>query len=109
MVNAEAPAATEADKPLIAATMFGVTTPCVTKAREILEAAGYEVLVFHATGTGGQAMEDLVRGRFPRGRARRNDDRTRLTNLSAAFSARARIGWKPREKRDYRKSSRPAR
>ena len=63
MVNAEAPAAT-ADKPLIAATMFGVTTPCVTKAREILEDAGYEVLVFHATGTGGQAMEDLVKGGF---------------------------------------------
>ncbi|MCY3549302.1 MAG: Tm-1-like ATP-binding domain-containing protein [Candidatus Poribacteria bacterium] len=63
MVNAEVPAATD-DKPLIAATMFGVTTPCVTKAREILEAAGYEVLVFHATGTGGQAMEDLVKGGF---------------------------------------------
>ena len=63
MANAEAPAATE-DKPLIAATMFGVTTPCVTKAREILEEAGYEVLVFHATGTGGQAMEDLVKGGF---------------------------------------------
>ena len=52
------------DKPLIAATMFGVTTPCVTRAREILEAAGYEVLVFHATGTGGRAMEDLVKGGF---------------------------------------------
>ena len=52
------------DKSLIAATMFGVTTPCVTKAREILEAAGYEVLVFHATGTGGRAMEDLVKGGF---------------------------------------------
>jgi uncharacterized protein (UPF0261 family) len=63
MVNAEAPEATT-DKPLIAATMFGVTTPCVTKAREILEEAGYEVLVFHATGTGGQAMEDLVKGGF---------------------------------------------
>ena len=63
MVNAEAPAVTD-DKPLIAATMFGVTTPCVTKAREVLEAAGYEVLVFHATGTGGQAMEDLVKGGF---------------------------------------------
>ncbi|MDE0684106.1 MAG: Tm-1-like ATP-binding domain-containing protein [Candidatus Poribacteria bacterium] len=63
MVNAEVPETT-ADKPLIAATMFGVTTPCVTKAREILEAAGYEVLVFHATGTGGQAMEDLVKGGF---------------------------------------------
>ena len=63
MVNAEAPAAA-GDKPLIAATMFGVTTPCVTKAREILEDAGYEVLVFHATGTGGQAMEDLIKGGF---------------------------------------------
>ena len=63
MVNTEV-SETTADKPLIAATMFGVTTPCVTKAREILEAAGYEVLVFHATGTGGQAMEDLVKGGF---------------------------------------------
>ena len=41
--------------------MFGVTTPCVEKAREVLEQAGYEVLVFHATGTGGQAMEGLIR------------------------------------------------
>jgi uncharacterized protein (UPF0261 family) len=55
------------DRPLIAATMFGVTTPCVTKAREILESAGYEVLVFHATGIGGRAMEDLVRGGFIKG------------------------------------------
>ncbi|MFW6125334.1 MAG: Tm-1-like ATP-binding domain-containing protein [Pirellulales bacterium] len=50
----------EADRPLVAATMFGVTTPCVEAARAILEQAGYEVLVFHATGTGGQAMESLV-------------------------------------------------
>jgi uncharacterized protein (UPF0261 family) len=49
-----------ADKPLIAATMFGVTTPCVERARQVLEAAGYEVLVFHATGTGGLAMESLI-------------------------------------------------
>lgn len=49
------------DRPLIAATMFGVTTPCVQQAREILEEAGYEVLVFHATGNGGQAMESLIR------------------------------------------------
>lgn len=49
-----------ADRPLIAATMFGVTTPCVTAARERLEAAGYEVLVFHATGSGGRAMEGLI-------------------------------------------------
>jgi uncharacterized protein (UPF0261 family) len=47
-------------KPAIAATMFGVTTPCVTAARHILEERGYEVLVFHATGTGGQAMEKLI-------------------------------------------------
>jgi uncharacterized protein (UPF0261 family) len=48
------------DRPLVAATMFGVTTPCVEQARRVLEAAGYEVLVFHATGNGGQAMESLV-------------------------------------------------
>lgn len=48
-------------KPLIAATMFGVTTPCVQVARAILEKAGYEVLVFHATGNGGEAMESLIR------------------------------------------------
>jgi len=51
----------KSDKPLIAATMFGVTTPCVQHARAILESAGYEVLVFHATGNGGQAMESLIR------------------------------------------------
>jgi uncharacterized protein (UPF0261 family) len=44
--------------------MFGVTTPCVTAAREALEARGYEVLVFHATGTGGRAMEALMEGGF---------------------------------------------
>jgi len=48
------------DRPLVAATMFGVTTPCVQQARAILEEAGYEVLVFHATGNGGQAMESLI-------------------------------------------------
>jgi uncharacterized protein (UPF0261 family) len=51
-------------RPLIGATMFGVTTPCVTRARERLEARGYEVLVFHATGTGGRAMEALVSGGY---------------------------------------------
>jgi uncharacterized protein (UPF0261 family) len=51
-------------RPLVAATMFGVTTPCVTRAREQLEALGYEVLVFHATGAGGQSMETLVRDGF---------------------------------------------
>lgn len=49
-----------ADKPLVAVTMFGVTTKCVMRAKEQLETAGYEVLVFHATGNGGQAMETLI-------------------------------------------------
>ncbi len=53
-------AASRPERPVVAATMFGVTTPCVTKAREMLEKRGFEVLVFHATGTGGQAMESLI-------------------------------------------------
>jgi len=48
------------DKPLIAASMFGNSTPCVEAAKAILEAAGFEVLVFHATGTGGRTMESLI-------------------------------------------------
>ena len=48
------------DKPIIVASMFGNTTDCVQAAKKILEAAGYEVLVFHATGTGGRAMESLI-------------------------------------------------
>lgn len=48
------------DKRLIAISMFGVTTPSATHVREILEKAGYEVLVFHATGSGGQSMEALI-------------------------------------------------
>jgi uncharacterized protein (UPF0261 family) len=59
MVAAEQ-ATVPGQKPSIAATMFGVTTPCVTAARRTLEARGYEVLVFHATGTGGRAMEQLI-------------------------------------------------
>ena len=45
---------------VVAATMFGITTPCVTVAREQLEADGYEVLTFHATGVGGDSMERLI-------------------------------------------------
>ncbi len=52
------------EKPLVGATMFGVTTPCVTTARARLEELGYEVLVFHATGAGGQSLEALARGGF---------------------------------------------
>ncbi|MDW7995946.1 MAG: Tm-1-like ATP-binding domain-containing protein [Gemmatales bacterium] len=51
---------TAKDKPLVTATMFGVTTPCVETARRIVEQAGYEVLVFHATGVGGQTMESFI-------------------------------------------------
>ena len=58
MVEAEVPPGE--DRPLVAASMFGNTTPCVEKAKAILEAAGYEVLVFHATGAGGRTMESLV-------------------------------------------------
>ncbi|MEV0614113.1 Tm-1-like ATP-binding domain-containing protein [Nonomuraea sp. NPDC050404] len=49
-----------ADRPLVAATMFGVTTPAVDAARARLEELGYEVIVFHATGSGGRSMESLV-------------------------------------------------
>ncbi|HEY3425398.1 MAG TPA: Tm-1-like ATP-binding domain-containing protein, partial [Negativicutes bacterium] len=54
-------------KPLIAASMFGVTTPCVNQAREYLEQQGYEVLIFHATGTGGKAMESLIKDGYIEG------------------------------------------
>jgi len=58
MVETVVPAAE--DKPVIAASMFGNTTDCVNHAKDLLEAAGYEVLVFHATGTGGRTMESLI-------------------------------------------------
>ena len=48
------------DKPLIVASMFGNTTECIDHARELLTKKGYEVLVFHATGTGGRTMEALI-------------------------------------------------
>lgn len=48
------------DRPIIVASQFGNTTACVDRARKILEDAGYEVLVFHATGVGGRTMESLI-------------------------------------------------
>lgn len=48
------------DRPIIVASMFGNTTELVTRAKELLEARGYEVLVFHATGVGGAAMESMI-------------------------------------------------
>ncbi len=59
MVQVEAPPAQE-EKPLVSASMFGNTTAAVDRAHHGLEAAGYEVLVFHATGAGGRTMEGLI-------------------------------------------------
>lgn len=59
MVHAVVPTP-EAEKPLIAASMFGNTTKCVDACRQALTESGYEVLVFHATGTGGRILESLA-------------------------------------------------
>jgi uncharacterized protein (UPF0261 family) len=56
----ETPIESAGSKPIIVASMFGNTTECINYAREVLENAGYEVLVFHATGAGGKAMEDII-------------------------------------------------
>jgi uncharacterized protein (UPF0261 family) len=56
----ETPPQSSGDRKMIAASMFGVTTPCVTAVRQQLERAGYDVMVFHATGSGGRAMEGLI-------------------------------------------------
>jgi uncharacterized protein (UPF0261 family) len=61
---AQGPSADADDRPLIAASMFGVTTPAVETARARLAELGYEVLVFHATGAGGRALEALAEGRL---------------------------------------------
>ncbi len=60
MVEAAVPDAGSADKPLVVASMFGNTTDCVQRAKATIEAHGNEVLVFHATGTGGRTMESLI-------------------------------------------------
>jgi uncharacterized protein (UPF0261 family) len=60
MVGQTTEVVTTEEKPLITASMFGNTTPCVNHAREILERKDYEVLVFHATGAGGRTMEELI-------------------------------------------------
>jgi uncharacterized protein (UPF0261 family) len=65
MVAAEPPAAEQAT--MIAASMFGNTTAAMDQARARMEGQGYEVLVFHATGTGGRTMEDLVRDGYFQG------------------------------------------
>ncbi|KAL3626745.1 ToMV susceptible protein tm-1(GCR26) [Castilleja foliolosa] len=60
-------AAAASEKATVGITMFGVTTPCVDAVKDRLGREGYETLVFHATGVGGRAMEDLVRGGFIQG------------------------------------------
>ncbi len=60
MVEAQVPAESETEKPIVVASMFGNTTDCVQRAKSLVEAAGFEVLVFHATGTGGRTMESLI-------------------------------------------------
>jgi uncharacterized protein (UPF0261 family) len=57
----ETPAPKIEAKPLLSASMFGNTTPIVGRCRETMEKHGYEVLIFHAVGTGGQTMESLIR------------------------------------------------
>jgi uncharacterized protein (UPF0261 family) len=65
MVRMDGPATAGAgDRPLVVASMFGNTTPAVNHAKGILEANGYEVLVFHATGAGGRTMESLIADGF---------------------------------------------
>ena len=54
-------------KPLIVASMFGNTTDCINIASKVLEDAGYEVLIFHATGTGGKTMESLIESGMVKG------------------------------------------
>ena len=51
-------------RPLVGATMYGTTTQCVNTARDVLDQLGYEVLVFHATGTGGRSMEALMKSGY---------------------------------------------
>lgn len=64
MVLTEGSEASGDNVPLIAASMFGNTTRCVDMARGKLEQNGYEVLVFHATGSGGKTMEGLIADGF---------------------------------------------
>lgn len=56
-----------AGRPAVGMTMFGVTTPCVDAVRKALDEAGFDCLVFHATGTGGRTMEKLVEAGMIRG------------------------------------------
>ncbi|MBC7259327.1 MAG: Tm-1-like ATP-binding domain-containing protein [Chloroflexi bacterium] len=59
------PAPAQHEKPVIAVTQLGITTPCVMRVKAILETKGYQIVPFHANGSGGPAMEDLIEaGKF---------------------------------------------
>lgn len=66
MVDREPPAS-EDDRPIILASMFGNTTECVDACATDLDSKGYEVLIFHATGAGGRTLESLVDEGFAEG------------------------------------------
>jgi uncharacterized protein (UPF0261 family) len=51
----------EETKPQICMSTFGTTLPCVERAKGLLEEMGFEVIELHASGTGGMALEELVR------------------------------------------------
>ena len=54
------PIISQNDKPVIAISMFGNSTPCVEKCSKILNEKGFATVIFHATGSGGKAMEDFI-------------------------------------------------
>ena len=108
MAKAAAPEAA-GERPLVGATMFGVTTPCVTAARERLEELGYEVLVFHATGTGGQSFEALATGGFLVGALDVDHDRAGRRPRRRRALGRARAPRRPSAAWGCRRSSRWAR
>ena len=90
-------------KPLVAATMFGVTTSCVTIARRILEQRGFEVLVFHATGAGGQAMEDPIADGYVSGVLDVTTTELADELLGGVMSAGP-IDWKPPQRKGFLRS-----
>jgi uncharacterized protein (UPF0261 family) len=49
------------EKPLVAITTVGITTLGAMKAAEVIEAAGFETIIFHAIGPGGRAMEQMMK------------------------------------------------
>lgn len=50
----------QGERPRIAISMYGITTPCVVRAAKYLEKQGYEPIIFHANGAGGKAMKTLI-------------------------------------------------